>query len=50
MFTIEEGMFGITFGKWMVGVDWGMGWKRIYLFVFDWDSDDDVWNFFLLGK
>lgn len=42
MFTFEEGMFGIVIGKWMVGVNWS---RKLYVFVFDMDSDDDVFRF-----
>ncbi len=44
MITREEGMVGMVIGKWMIGIDWSKGWKRIYVFVFDMDMEDDVWR------
>jgi hypothetical protein len=39
--VIEKGMIGIVVGRWMVGIDWS---RKLYLFVFDMESDDDVWR------
>lgn len=44
LFTVEEGMVGVRFGKWLGGLDWSRGWKGSYLFLFDLDSDGDVWR------
>jgi hypothetical protein len=44
MFVKEEGMFGVVFGKWMVGIDWGKGWSRWFVFVHDMNVGDDVWR------